>query len=141
MRLKPRWAGPLAMAGFLAFSGAIHATSCTTQAEMSAPDRDALAAMGQRLATAVVQQDLGTLQSSLLPDVASQWDGIRQAVGEQRPGGEGRPGAVAEYLCTGRNLAHSACGYAVFLFQRQRLHDSDHHAAAIASGQIRIGSG
>ena len=85
MRLRHRWAGPLAMAGFLAFSSAIHATSCTTQAEMSAPDRNALAETGQRLAVAVVQQDLGTLQSSLLPEVTAQWDGIRQAVEYNAP--------------------------------------------------------
>ncbi|HWE87333.1 MAG TPA: hypothetical protein VG267_20470 [Terracidiphilus sp.] len=85
MRLKRSWAAPLAMGGFLAVSAASHATSCTTQAEMSGPDRDALAAMGQRLGTAVVQLDLATLQSALLPEVASQWDGMRQAVEYNAP--------------------------------------------------------
>lgn len=85
MRQTHRWAAMPAMAGFLVFSAAIHAASCTTQAEMSAPDRNALAAAGQRLATAVVQQDLGTLQSSLLPAVAGQWDGIRQALEYNAP--------------------------------------------------------
>lgn len=85
MLVKRSWAGLLGMAGFLVFSAAVHATSCTTQAEMSAPDRNALAAAGQGLATAVVQQDLGTLQSALLPAVAAQWDGIRQAVEYNAP--------------------------------------------------------
>ncbi len=85
MHVKHSWAGPLVLAGFLVFSAAIHATSCTTQAEMSAPDRNALAETGQRLATAVMQQDLSTLQSSLLPEVAAQWDGIHQAVEYNAP--------------------------------------------------------
>jgi hypothetical protein len=85
MRLKRSWAVPLAMGGFLAVSAASHATSCTTQAEMNGPERDALAATAQRLGTAVVQQDMTTLQSALLPEVGSQWDGMRQAVEYNAP--------------------------------------------------------
>lgn len=85
MRLKKSWAAPLILGGFLAHSAASHATSCTTQAGMNAPERDALASAAQRLATAVVQQDLTTLQSSLLPEVAQQWDGIRSAVEYNAP--------------------------------------------------------
>ncbi len=54
--------------------------SCTTQAEMQPQDRTALAAVGQRLTTAIVQQDYATLQSQLLPAISSQWDGIRGEV-------------------------------------------------------------
>lgn len=56
--------------------GAVAAT-CTTQAELQPQDRNALAAAGQRIAVAVMQQDYSTLQAQLLPAIASQWDGIR----------------------------------------------------------------
>ena len=85
MRLNRSWAAMVMLGGFLAVPAASHATSCTTQAEMSGPERDALAATGQRLGTAVMQQDMATLQSALLPEVASQWDGIRQAVEYNAP--------------------------------------------------------
>ena len=85
MRLNRSWAATVMLGGFLAVPAASHATSCTTQAEMSGPERDALAATGQRLGTAVMQQDMTTLQSALLPEVASQWDGMRQAVEYNAP--------------------------------------------------------
>ncbi len=56
------------------------AVTCTTQAELQPQDRNALAAVGQRLANAIVQQDDATLQAQLLPTIASQWDGIRGEV-------------------------------------------------------------
>jgi hypothetical protein len=62
-----------------------HATSCTTQAEMLAPDRDALASIGGRLALAIVNQDDGVLQSALLPAEANEWDGMRDAVERAAP--------------------------------------------------------
>jgi hypothetical protein len=64
---------------------ASHAASCTTQAEMTAADRDALAAAGQRLAQAIAQQDFATVQAALLPAVAQQWDGIRGVVEQGAP--------------------------------------------------------
>ncbi len=62
-----------------------HATSCTTQAELLAPDRDALASIGGRLAAAVVGQDFSVLQSALLPSEASEWGGMREAVERAAP--------------------------------------------------------
>ncbi|HUB28774.1 MAG TPA: hypothetical protein VL967_03715 [Terracidiphilus sp.] len=56
------------------------AASCTSQAELQPQDRSALAAAGQRLLVAVVQQDYATLQSMLLPAISSQWDGIHNEV-------------------------------------------------------------
>ena len=56
------------------------AASCTTQGELSPRDRNALASVGQGLAQAVVQQDLGMLRSMLLPAVADEWNGIQNAV-------------------------------------------------------------
>jgi len=56
------------------------AVTCTTQAELQTQDRAALAAVGQRLTNAIVQQDYATLQSELLPAISAQWDGMRGEV-------------------------------------------------------------
>jgi hypothetical protein len=56
------------------------AVTCTTQAELQPQDRNALAAIGQRLAVAILQQDYSTLQAQLLPAISSQWDGIHGEV-------------------------------------------------------------
>jgi hypothetical protein len=56
------------------------AVTCTTQAELQPQDRNALAAIGQRLAVAILQQDYSTLQAELLPAISSQWDGIHGEV-------------------------------------------------------------
>jgi hypothetical protein len=68
-----------------------HATSCTTQAELSSQDRDALAAVSGKLAVAVMEQDESTLQANLLPSATSEWEGIRgvaQAAGSLLKGGK-----------------------------------------------------
>jgi hypothetical protein len=81
MRLCWRvWAAVLLLFGLLGGAARSHATSCTTQAEMLPQDRDALALVGGNLATAVVNQDYGSLQASLLPAEASEWQGIRDSV-------------------------------------------------------------
>lgn len=74
------WAPVLAFAVFIGAPAISHAATCTTQAEMQPQDRDAIAASGQRLAIAVIQQDFSTLQASLLPAVAQQWEGIHGAI-------------------------------------------------------------
>ena len=43
-------------------------------------DRDALTTIAGRLANAVMGQDYAALQADLLPEEASQWEGIRAAV-------------------------------------------------------------
>lgn len=62
-----------------------HAVSCTTQAEMSAADRDAGAGAGMRYARAVMADDGTTLQAGLLSAVKQQWEGIRGAVDAAAP--------------------------------------------------------
>jgi hypothetical protein len=64
---------------------ASRATTCTTQAELGSLDRDALATVEGRLASAVTGQDFATLQADLLPQEASEWDGIRATVGQAAP--------------------------------------------------------
>lgn len=62
----------------LASATQCRAASCTTLAEMPPTDRNALTAVGARLATAVLAQDYNTLQASLLPAEAGDWNGIRE---------------------------------------------------------------
>ncbi len=64
---------------------ASHATSCTAQAELGSLDRDALSAASGRVAAAVLAQDFNALQANLLPQEASEWDGIRATVEQATP--------------------------------------------------------
>lgn len=61
------------------------AASCTAQAELSAQDRSALSSIGNRMALAVLNQDLVTLQSVLLPAEAGEWNGIQGAIQQAGP--------------------------------------------------------
>lgn len=79
------WAKPLILCSLLAVPLASRGATCTTQSAMSGPERDALAAAGQRFSAAVLQQDSSTLQSALLPLVAPQWDSIREVVEQNAP--------------------------------------------------------
>lgn len=72
--------GPALLAALLMVPGAARATSCTTQAEMNPQDRDTLASAGQQLGNAIIQQDLSSIQGTLMPAVAGQWDGIRGVI-------------------------------------------------------------
>ena len=61
------------------------ATSCTAQAELGSLDRDALSAASGRVAASVLAQDFNALQANLLPQEASEWDGIRATVEQAAP--------------------------------------------------------
>ncbi len=61
------------------------ATNCTAQAELGSLDRDALSAASGRVTTAVLAQDFNALQANLLPQEASDWDGIRATVEQAAP--------------------------------------------------------
>jgi hypothetical protein len=103
MRLSKHWAPALISCGlvlsFLAAPVASRATSCTSQAEMRGPERDALASAAQSLNIAAIQQDAGTIRSVLLPAVAQQWDSIREAVELGAPSVKGgQPQINAMYL-------------------------------------------
>lgn len=71
---------PAVLLALLAAPAPSRATSCTTQAALLPEDRDALTAVGGRLAVAVAEQDYATLKAALLPAVAQDWEGIRQVV-------------------------------------------------------------
>ena len=85
MRLCTKWAAPVFLCFLLGVPVSGYAVSCTTQAELSPQDREALGSVGQRLAGAMVQQDFTALQAALLPAVAPQWDGIRTVVEQSAP--------------------------------------------------------
>ncbi len=93
MRLSRSWSAArtvhLVLCAALAVPAIAHASSCTTQGEMTPTDRDLLAATGQRLATAVINQDTASLRSALLPSVAQDWDGIRYAIEQGAPAVKG----------------------------------------------------
>jgi hypothetical protein len=61
------------------------ALNCTTQAGLQTTDRDALLASGSALAGAVAAQNFDLLQSSLLPAVTGDWDGIRTMAQRAKP--------------------------------------------------------
>jgi hypothetical protein len=82
--MRLRW-NVCAAVVLLALSTASRAATCTTQAELPATDRNALAAAGGRLAVAVAQLDYTTLQAALLPVEAQDWEGIREAVEQSAP--------------------------------------------------------
>lgn len=75
----------LAAAALLAAPFVSVAATCTTQAEMSAQDRDLLSAVALHLSAAIAQQDYGTLQAALLPAEAGDWNGIRGAAQTTAP--------------------------------------------------------
>jgi hypothetical protein len=64
---------------------ASRAVSCTMQAELGSLDRDALFTVATRLANAVTGQDFATLQAELLPQEASEWQGIRGTAEQTAP--------------------------------------------------------
>jgi hypothetical protein len=79
-RLQPRLAATLlALTAVLLITApkSASAVNCTTQAAMQAADREALKSAGTTLAGAVATQNFDVLQSSLLPAVTGDWDGIR----------------------------------------------------------------
>ena len=82
--MRPCWKGWV-LALLVAAPTAGLAASCTTQGELQPADRNALIATGQKLATAILQQDYSMLQAQLLPAVASDWEGIRGEVERGAP--------------------------------------------------------
>jgi hypothetical protein len=80
MRLCWRVLTAAALLIWLALPPRSLAANCTTQAEMSAQDRNALTSIGGRLTMAVLGQDYGALQGALLPAEAGEWEGIRDSV-------------------------------------------------------------
>jgi hypothetical protein len=64
---------------------ASQAATCAAQGELSAQDRSAISSAAGRLADAIVNQDMNTLQAALLPAEASEWNNIRGAIEQAAP--------------------------------------------------------
>jgi len=75
----------LIVAVVLAVPAASQAATCTSQAELSPQDRATLSSVGGRMAQAVVNQDIATLQAALLPAETAEWTGIRGAIEQSAP--------------------------------------------------------
>jgi hypothetical protein len=82
--MRLRWMVLLALALLFA-PWTSRAASCTPEPQLGSLDRDALSAIVTRVANAVTAQDYSTLQAVLLPQEASQWDGIRATVEQAAP--------------------------------------------------------
>jgi len=94
-------------------SGAASAEVCTTQSQMTAPDRDALAAAGRNLAAKVQAGDVSGLQASTVPEYAKDFSGIGDVVGATAAKLKGGTIAVEQvYLLDGTQLKKNADGSA-----------------------------
>ncbi len=136
MRLQLRI---LAAAALLLAPLASRAVSCTSQAELGSLDRDALTTIAGRLASAVMGQDYATLQAELLPEEASQWDGIRAAVDQGAAAGEGRTVSIAQRVSAGRERPDGTAEYAVLLLELDGIAYRDHQHERTAAGALRRG--
>ncbi|MGB0065329.1 MAG: hypothetical protein WBP85_12855 [Terracidiphilus sp.] len=86
VKMRVRWSSMVTIAlAFALTPWRGQAASCTPEPELGSLDRDALSAVITRVATAVIAQDDSTLQGILLPQEASQWEGIRGAVDQAAP--------------------------------------------------------
>jgi len=82
--VRLRWMVLLALALLFA-PRTSRAASCTAGPELGSLDRDALSAIVTKVTNAVTAQDESTLQAMLLPQEASEWEGIRAAVEQAAP--------------------------------------------------------
>ena len=85
--MRLRWVNTawMILLALLFVPGTSRAASCTPEPELGSLDRDALSAIVTRVANAITAQDESTLQAVLLPQEASQWDGIRATVEQAAP--------------------------------------------------------
>lgn len=108
MRLKIA----LLAAGIL-FGGVASAEVCTTQSQMTAADRDALAAAGRDLATKVQAGDVRGLQAATVAEYAKDFSGIGDVVGSTASKLKGGTIAVEQvYLLDGSQMKRNADGSA-----------------------------
>lgn len=101
------------LAAGLLFSGVAGAEVCTTQSQMTAADRDGLAAAGRDLATKVQADDVKGLQAATVAEYAKDFSGIEDLVGTTSAKLKGGTVAVEQvYLLNGTGLKKNADGSA-----------------------------
>jgi hypothetical protein len=84
VEMRLRWMVLMALA-LLWSPWTSRAASCTGEPQLGSLDRDALSAIVTRVANAVTAQDYATLQAVLLPQEASEWEGMRATVEQAAP--------------------------------------------------------
>ena len=103
--------GVLLLAVGLLAAGVGSAEVCTTQSQMTAADRDALAAAGRSLAAKVQANDVSGLQASTAAEYAQDFTGIGPVVGSTSAKVKGGTPVVEQvYLLDGTQLKRAADG-------------------------------
>jgi len=107
-----RWKIALLAAGML-ISGVAAGEVCTTQSQMTASDRDALAAAARDLATKVQADDVNGLRAATVAEYANAFSGIGNVVGTTAAKLKGGTIEVEQvYLLDGTQLKKNADGSA-----------------------------
>ncbi|HTD97138.1 MAG TPA: hypothetical protein VK627_09415 [Edaphobacter sp.] len=110
-----RWKIGLLVAGILVAGMSLPAVApaevCTTQSQMTAADRDALAAAARDLAAKVLANDVSGLRAATVPEYAKDFGGIGGLVGSTSAKLKGGTAAVEQvYLLDGTQLKPAAGG-------------------------------
>jgi hypothetical protein len=106
-------AGPMLLLASLLAPGLAWAEVCTTQAMMTATDRDALAGAATGLATQVQAGDVAGLRGATDVDLSKDFSGIENVVGTTAPKLKGATLTVDQvYLLDGSQLKRGADGSA-----------------------------
>ena len=125
----------------LLWSGVARGEICTTQSQMTAADRDALAGVARTLAAKVQANDTAGLKAVTVPEYAKDFGGIAYVVGEYGSKGEGRcgfsrSGLSARRLNGEKAVGWDTSGFAVLLFP-EPLADGDRFCDSwAASGEV-----
>src|SRR3984957_12201367 len=106
MRIKT-----LVLATGMLMAGIASAEVCTTQSQMTATDRDALAAEARGLAAKVQANDVSGLQAATAAEYAKDFSGIGAVVGSTAAKVKGGTATVEQvYLLDGTQLKRGADG-------------------------------
>ena len=85
-RMQCSFLKPLSIAAVCLLSTASAlAVSCTTQAEMKAPDRDAMVSAARSIAQKMQAGDVDGVKASTIPSVASRFNGIASSITRLQP--------------------------------------------------------
>lgn len=85
-RMQCRFLMPLSLAAICLFgAGNAFAVSCTTQAEMKGPERDAMVSVAKSIAGKVQAGDADGVKAMTIPGVASRFNGIASSIQKLTP--------------------------------------------------------
>src|ERR1700724_3042159 len=99
------------LAGGMLVAGVASAEVCTTQSQMTAADRDALAATARSLAAKVQANDVSGLHAATAAEYAKDFSGIGPVVGSTAAKGKGGTPTVEQvYVLGGRQVRRAGGG-------------------------------